>query len=114
SGTMQIGGPRTSPGGGAGGGGADVMQEWGVVRASLKQRLVLPGIARQQGAFNSYWLTDVVLHNPLDEPQKVDVHFSPLGGEVQPAVVYLKTLTLAPREIRVMKDVILSLFGLQQ
>src|SRR5204863_280043 len=33
-------------GGSAGGGGGDVVQEWGVVRGSLKQRLVLPGIAR--------------------------------------------------------------------
>ena len=99
---------------GGGGGGGDVTQEWGVVRASLKQRLVLPGIARQQGAFNSYWLTDVVLHNPLDEPQRVDLRFAPLGGEVQTQVVHQKTLTLAAREIRVMKDVMKSVFELEQ
>ena len=100
-------------GGGNAGGGGDVTQEWGVVRASLKQRLVLPGIARQQGAFGSYWLSDVVLHNPLDEPQKIDVRYSPIG-DIQVAIVDQRTLTLAPREIRVLKDVLKSLFGVEQ
>jgi len=97
-----------------GGGGADVMQEWGVVRASLKQRLVLPGVARQGGAFGSFWLTDVVIHNPLAQSQDVSVRFSPIGGDVQAAVIHQKTLTLAAHEIRVVKDVMKSLFSLEQ
>ncbi|MDQ6803323.1 MAG: hypothetical protein M3041_21180, partial [Acidobacteriota bacterium] len=34
-------------------GGSDVVQEWGVVRASLRQQLVLPGAGRVSGAFGS-------------------------------------------------------------
>ena len=38
------------PSGAGGGGGADVIQEWGVVRGSLRQRLVMPANARVDGA----------------------------------------------------------------
>lgn len=94
------------------GGGGDVVQEWGVVRASLKQRLVLPGVARLPGAFNSYWLTDVVIYNPLDEKQTVDVHFVPLGQSIEIATSTPVVLTLGPREIKVVADVVKSLFAI--
>ncbi|PYQ29152.1 MAG: hypothetical protein DMF56_12810 [Acidobacteria bacterium] len=100
-------------GGGAGGGGGDVVQEWGVVRGSLKQRLVLPGIARQAGAFGSYWLTDVVVQNPLDEPQNVDFRFAPTGALTETAALTIaKTVTLAPKQIAVYNDVMKSLFDI--
>lgn len=99
-------------GGGAGGGG-DVVQEWGIVRGSVKQRLVLPGIARQAGAYGSYWLTDVVVHNPLDEPQNVDFRFAAAGVPPQTAAVtIIKTVTLAPKQIAVYSDVMKSLFDI--
>ena len=94
------------------GGGGDVIQEWGVVRASLRQRLVLPGVARLPGAFNSYWLTDVVLYNPLDEKQTVAVQFVSLGEEVQIAAANVVTLTLEPMEIRVVPDALKALFNI--
>ena len=94
------------------GGGGDVIQEWGVVRASLKQRLVLPGVARLPGAFSSYWLTDVVVYNPLDETQFVDVQFVSLGDEIQLAAANLVRLTLEPRELRVVPDALKSLFDI--
>lgn len=107
--------PILSGGGGAGGGGGggDVVQEWGVVRGSLKQRLVLPGIARQAGAYGSYWLTDIVVHNPLDEPQNVDFRFAPTGAVTQiAALAPAKTVTLAPHQIAVYSDVMKSLFNI--
>src|SRR5438132_8394427 len=55
--------PVSSPSPG-GGGGSDVAQEWGVVRASLQQRLVLPGFGRTAGAFGSLWRSDLTLQNP--------------------------------------------------
>ncbi|HEX8169694.1 MAG TPA: hypothetical protein VF824_04045 [Thermoanaerobaculia bacterium] len=94
-------------------GGGDVIQEWGVVRASLKQRLVLPGVARLQGAFDSYWLTDFVIHNPLAEAQDVEVRFVPLGDEVAAAEVKNVTLHLAARETRLVADALKALFGLE-
>jgi hypothetical protein len=100
-------------GGGAGGGGGDVVQEWGVVRGSLKQRLVLPGIARQAGAYGSYWLTDIVVHNPLDEVQNVDFRFAATGAPAQTAAAtIIKTVTLGPKQIAVYSDVMKSLFNI--
>ncbi len=96
----------------AGGGGGDVIQEWGVVRASLRQSLVLPGVARLPGAFGSFWLSDVVLYNPLDEQQVVDVQFVALGEEVQIARLKITTLTLDPLEIRVVPDALKTLFDI--
>jgi hypothetical protein len=93
-------------------GGGDVIQEWGVVRASLKQRLVLPGVARLPGAFNSYWQTDVILYNPLDEKQDVTVQFVALGEEIQIAATQSVTVTLEPLQIRVIADALKTLFNI--
>ncbi len=95
-------------------GGSDVVQEWGVVRGSLAQRLVLPGISRTQGAFGSYWLSDVTFYNPLDEPQHATVRYVRTGDAVQTADVNERSITLGPREIRLIPDALLSLFGLER
>ena len=93
------------------GGGSDVTQEWGVVRASLKQRLVLPGIGRIEGAYFSYWLSDVILYNPLAKPQNVLVRYVPTGNGPVTDELREKTLTLAPLEIRVITDALKTIFG---
>jgi hypothetical protein len=96
------------------GGGSDVTQEWGVIRASLTQRLVLPGIARTAGAFGSFWQTDLILHNPSNATQNVAVHYVPTGDTPpQGQAVSDRTVTLDPNEIRVIPDVLQSLFLFQ-
>jgi hypothetical protein len=90
-------------------GGGDVIQEWGVVRASFKQRLVIPGVARLPGAFNSFWLTDLTVFNPLDTPQQVEVRFVAMGSEATST----KTLTFQPREIRAIPDALKTIFGIE-
>jgi hypothetical protein len=85
-------------------GGADVVQEWGIVRASLVQRLVLPAVSRAPGAFGSEWRSDVVIYNPLRATQDVTLRF---GADA-------KTLTLDPREIRVVEDVLGTLFAIDR
>lgn len=96
------------------GGGGDVIQEWGVVRSSLKQQLVLPGIGRTRGGFGSDWSSDVTLYNPLPVAQKVTVRYSENGEhEVSAAVVRQVTLTLGPSEIRVIEDALKTLFALE-
>ncbi|HYC89440.1 MAG TPA: hypothetical protein VEO54_09535 [Thermoanaerobaculia bacterium] len=90
-------------------GGGDVIQEWGVVRGSLKQRLVLPGVARLPGAFGSFWMTDVTVYNPLDTKQQVEVRFTPLGTSDSSVT----TLTLEPFEIRPIPDALKALFNLE-
>lgn len=82
-----------------GGGGSDVMQEWGVVRASLKQRLVVPGAIRAPGQ----WITELTIYNPLDVAQRVAITF----GEAT------KNVTLDAGEIRVVRDVLGTLFDVE-
>lgn len=94
------------------GGGGDVIQEWGVVRASLKQHLVLPGVARLRGAFDSNWLTDVTIMNPLDEIQDVEIQYVSLGQEAL-IVPNKTTIKLQPSEIRFIPDTLNALFGVQ-
>jgi hypothetical protein len=93
-------------------GGGDVIQEWGVVRASLKQKLVLPGVGRTPGAYGSDWVSDVVIQNPLETSQNVALQFIPNGADVQAAAIHKTTLALQPLEIRLINDVVKSLFGL--
>jgi len=95
------------------GGGGDVLQEWGVVRASLKQQLVLPGIGRTRGAFDSNWLSDVIVYNPLDQAQKVAIRYVATGDEPRTADIKETTLTLAAHEIRVIPDALKALFDVE-
>lgn len=92
------------------GGGSEVIQEWGVVRGSFKQRLLLPGAARMRGAFGSEWTTDVTIYNPLDEPQDVEVRFVSLNPAAQANARRTQTVRVAPRRITVINDVLHSLF----
>ncbi|MCM3876807.1 MAG: hypothetical protein NEA02_10350 [Thermoanaerobaculia bacterium] len=98
-----------------GGGGADVIQEWGVVRGSLKQRLVIPATARANGINGSRWRTDLVLRNPDADPVVVAVRFLPNSGAsgasgTPPGDA---TLTLAPGAILIQSDVLGALFQLE-
>ena len=95
-------------------GGSDVVQEWGVVRASLRQVLILPGVGHTIGAYGSNWATDVTLYNPADTPLNLTLAFIPSGVSYNPAATYPPLpwfrQTLAPHEIRVITDIIGSLF----
>jgi hypothetical protein len=104
--------PITSPSPSPVGGGADVTQEWGVVRGSLQQRLVLPAIARLQGGYGSFWQTDLVFRNPSSEAIKVVVNYVPTAGAITIQLYDPKTLTLAAGETRVVRDALQTLFNL--
>lgn len=95
------------------GGGGDVLQEFGVVRASLRQQLVLPGVGRTLGAFGSNWTTDVVLYNPEPVPQKVELRFVQTGdAETRTSTADdSRTITLNAKEIRLLPDILGSLFA---
>ncbi len=101
------------PGGpsGASGGGGDVIQEWGVVRGSLHQRLVIPGTARTDGMNGSRWRTDLVLRNPDPDPVAVSVRFLPNATGVSAA--FDASVTLAGGAILTKSDVLSSLFQLE-
>ena len=93
------------------GGGADVIQEWGVVRGSLKQRLVIPAAARTNGINASRWRTDLVLRNPALDPVAVGVRFLPNSGTS--SAVPDASVTLGPLAILIQSDVLGSLFHLE-
>jgi hypothetical protein len=112
SGAQQIflPGPIVSPAP-PGAGGSDVVQEWGVVRASLAQRLVLPGAARTAGAFGSFWMTDVTFYNPSSETQTVQVQYAANGSTLTASSSEnIRSVALAPYEIRTIVDVLHNLF----
>ncbi len=96
----------------AGGGGADVVQEWGVVRGSLRQRLVLPGFGRTAGAFGSLWRSDLTLSNPNDTPTDLLLRFVPTGAQLTASATNAVRLQLGAREIRLVPDATKQLFGL--
>ena len=93
--------------GGGGGGGADIVQEWGLIRGSLRQTLVLPGVARAPGAFGTFWVTDVTLRNDNETTNRVRIRYVPTGTSEAEE----KELTLAAREIRQVSDVLQSIFA---
>jgi hypothetical protein len=103
-------GPPTGGPSGAGGGG-DVVQEWGVVRASLRQRLVIPAAARSNGINGSRWRTDLVLRNPDPEPVSVVVRFLP-NIDAPPAAPDQSVLIPAS-SVATYPDALASLFGLE-
>jgi hypothetical protein len=105
---LQVGASATDSGGGG-----DVLQEFGIVRASLQQQLVLPGVGRTLGANGSNWTTDVILYNPEVVPQKVELRFVPTGldNALRTNEDPRTTITLNAKEIRLVRDVLATLFG---
>ena len=97
------------PSGDGGSGGADVVQEWGVVKGSLRQRIVVPAVARSGGVGGTFWKTDLLLRNPADEPVQVDLQFVPASVEGPVDAVPAVFVVLGPREIRLFPDVLDSL-----
>ena len=94
------------PAGDAGAGGGDVVQEWGVVKASLRQRLVIPAVARAPGAAGAFWTSELLLRNPSDEPLLVALRFVPAGGGPPREAA----VRLGPQEIRLVPDLLDSVF----
>lgn len=95
------------PSGDGGAGGSDVVQEWGVVKGSLRQRLVIPAVARSAGAGGAFWTSDLLLRNPGPEPLRLELKFVPGGGGAPREAA----LTLGGEEIRVVEDVLAALFS---
>jgi hypothetical protein len=91
------------------GGGSDVVQEWGVVRASLLQKLVLPGVGRTPGAYGSYWMSDVTFYNPSDAPSALTVEYRP-SGEVTTADIKQARILLGARQVITVVDSLKALF----
>ncbi len=83
-----------------------------LVRASLRQQLVIPAVARAAGKGGSNWRTEVILRNPGTGDLHVTARLltNPLTTN-QPADA---SLTLGPGTLTVIPDVLSSLFHLEQ
>ena len=110
--TFSVGGGVTpSPGGGGG----DVTQEWGVVRASLKQKLIVPAVGRLPGAFDTFWRTDLIVRNPSPERISVLARFVPSATAENTATGPVeRRIELGPSEIWLYADVLGSIFDIQR
>lgn len=86
----------------------DTLYDSGMVRGSLKQQLVLPAAGRALGAYGSNWTTDLTLYNPLDVPQKVELRFVQSGPLTE---IDTKDVTLNAKEIRLLPDLLGTMFG---
>ncbi|HEY6065618.1 MAG TPA: hypothetical protein VIY96_05650, partial [Thermoanaerobaculia bacterium] len=107
--TSPSGGVQPSPS--PGGGGGDVTQEWGVVRASLRQKLVIPAVGRTPGAFGSFWRTDLIVRNPSTERISVLARFVPSStGESSVTEPVERRIELGPSEIWLYADALGSIF----
>lgn len=90
-------------------GGNDVTQEWGVVRASLQQKLVLPALARLPGAYDSFWKSDVTVWNPDTSAMTVKLRFAPSDGTPH----LERDLELAAGELSYVPDALATWFGVE-
>jgi hypothetical protein len=107
------GGGGVQPSPSPGGGGGDVTQEWGVVRAALKQKLVVPAVGRLPGAFETFWRTDLIVRNPSAERISVLARFVPSAtGESSADRPVERRIELGPSEIWLYADVLGSIFGI--
>jgi hypothetical protein len=97
------------------GGGGDVVQEWGVVRASLKQKLVVPAVGRLPGGYGTFWRTDLIVRNPSNERISVLARYVPTStGETAVAQPVERRIELGPSEIWLYADVLGSVFQLER
>jgi hypothetical protein len=103
--------PPTSGPSARSGGGADVYQSGGVVRASLRQQLVIPASARAPGRFGATWRTDLILRNPDRETLRLAVRLLPSPGTAGAGAE--ANIVLDGASIRVIPDVLATLFHLE-
>ncbi|MGH9459463.1 MAG: hypothetical protein ACRD2J_17650 [Thermoanaerobaculia bacterium] len=110
SANVVAGGVPVVPISGGPSGGGDVAQEWGVVRASLQQRLVVSAAARLPGGYGSTWRTDLTLRSGVDEAIAVEVKYVPHDPT---QAIRMVMVPLAAGEIRLVRDVLATLFGVE-
>jgi hypothetical protein len=76
--------------------------------ASERASMVFPLIGSAAGATNSFWISDLTLHNPFRDPISVSLRFIAGQRSVD------RNLTLAPRQTIRWPDVVRTYFGLQE
>lgn len=75
------------------------------VVASARSQLVFPAVGSSPGANNSFWVSDLTLHNPFREPITMSLRF------IGPAARVDRALTLGPRQTVRLPDVVRTYFG---
>ena len=75
------------------------------VALSERARMVFPAVGSSPGANDSYWSSDLTLHNPFREPISMSLRF------IGPQARVDRRLTLAPRQTARWPDVVKTFFG---
>ncbi len=83
-----------------------------LVRASLRQQLVIPAVARAAGCGGSNWRTDLILRNPGAGDLHVTARL--LANPATTSQPADASVTLGPGTLAVIPDVLDSLFQLEQ
>ena len=75
------------------------------VVASARAQMVFPAVGSSPGANESFWVSDLTLHNPFREPITMSLRF------IGPGVRIDRALTLGPRQTVRLPDVVRTYFG---
>ena len=75
------------------------------VVTSARARMVFPAVGTSRGANESFWVSDLTLHNPFREPISMSLRFIGPGAPVD------RRLTLAPAQTIRWPDVVTSYFS---
>ncbi|MGZ8868653.1 MAG: hypothetical protein ACXW2P_09945, partial [Thermoanaerobaculia bacterium] len=73
--------------------------------ASGRTRMVFPAVGTSHGANDSFWVSDLTLHNPFREPISMSLRF------IGPQARVDRRLTLSPRQTIRWPDVVRAYFG---
>ncbi len=73
--------------------------------------LVFPVVARTAGAGGSQWVSDLTVHNLLDESIAVGLQFYPANQANELDMDFPDRVQLGPRETKVIGDVLAEVFG---
>jgi hypothetical protein len=75
------------------------------IAADERARMVFPAVGSTPGANDSYWVSDLTLHNPFRESMAMSLRFIGPNARVD------RRLTLAPRQTVRWPDVVKTFFG---
>jgi formylglycine-generating enzyme required for sulfatase activity len=80
--------------------------------AAGEETWIVPGAAHLAGAEETYWVTDIVLHNPLDAPRLLNLYFLEAGSDNSQATGFQYSIE-AGWAVKVC-DVVEAVFGLSE
>lgn len=88
-----------------------ILMSFPVVAVEYVDTLVFPVVARTAGSGDSQWVSDLTVHNLLDEPITVGLQFYPENQANSLDMDFPDRIELGARETRLIGDVLATVFG---